>query len=757
MRVLATAALGFSAGVLLSVCGLPAGVGLICGAVLALAGLLTVLLRRMTLRRMTLVCFGLAAGLIWTQIYSWLFLAPAQTLTGDARTLWATVIEYPSETAYGCAVTVRLSDGETEAKAALYLDAEAMELETGDMLRVTARVQTADAAGSDYQKIQGVFLVAYGDGYEMVTKYGAGGWRYFPAYINHAVQERIRAIFPEDTAPLLLALLTGEKGELSDAAVSDMKTAGDYHAVAISGMHVSILVGFLSLLIRRKRRRALVGIPVVLSFLLIIGNAPGVTRASIMQIIVLSAALLQREYDAPTALGVAAVVMLLQNPWAAVNTGAQLSFASTAGILLCASRIYSSLSSEPLPRKLLAHQKRLVRVGRSLRNAAAASLSTSLGALVFSTPLMAYYFGTVSLVSILTNLVALWSITACFALGLAAVVLSVVLRPLGTALAWVCGWPARYFLWVTALMAKLPFASVSVSSPYILAWLAFLYVLALILLFAKEKQRARKRPLVPLCAAVLTLGVCLLLSAVSYTSAGFSFSVLDVGQGQCLVLYTEGVNVMIDCGGDGNAGETAAQFLTANGQMQLDVLMLTHFDSDHCNGVTELLRRIPTAALYVPQIEDDSGNRQKILAAAAEYQVPVYAVTEDTTLIFGESGLQIFAPVSTVGDNEACLSALFTYGEFDVLVTGDMDLSAEARLLRLHSLPDIELLVVGHHGSKYATGETLLETVRPELAVISVGADNHYGHPTQETLDRLTAAGAQIYRTDECGTVTIRR
>ena len=131
----------------------------------------------------------------------------------------------------------------------------------------------------------------------------------------------------------------------------------------------------------------------------------------------------------------------------------------------------------------------------------------------------------------------------------------------------------------------------------------------------------------------------------------------------------------------------------------------------------------------------------------------VFFVTEDIDL---PGGVTVFAPVSRGSDNRAGLSVLFSAGGLDALVTGDMDADLEARLLALHSLPDLEVLVAGHHGSKYSTGEALLAATAPEVVLISVG-ENHYGHPAGETLRRIADAGAEAFRTDQCGNITVRR
>lgn len=140
---------------------------------------------------------------------------------------------------------------------------------------------------------------------------------------------------------------------------------------------------------------------------------------------------------------------------------------------------------------------------------------------------------------------------------------------------------------------------------------------------------------------------------------------------------------------------------------------------------------------------------------AEEKGSEVLLFSEDGSVSFGAASLRIYAPLGKGETNEAGLSVLATCGSFDVLITGDMGETVEKRLVRYGDLPDIELLVVGHHGSKYSTGEELLEATRPEYAAISVGY-NTYGHPAEETLERLAAAGCAVYRTDQMGTVSVR-
>ena len=176
---------------------------------------------------------------------------------------------------------------------------------------------------------------------------------------------------PEDTLGFALALATGNRTELSDSTQTDMKTAGIYHALALSGMHLTTLIGTLGLLIRRRRRLSLVGIPVCILFTLVTGARPSLVRACVMQFILLLAPLVQREEDPPTSLGAAALVLMMQNPWCILGWGTQLSFTAMAGIVLLGQGCYRTMQP------VYGHAPK-GSLRRKLARGVCASLSTSL-------------------------------------------------------------------------------------------------------------------------------------------------------------------------------------------------------------------------------------------------------------------------------------------------------------------------------------------------------------------------------------------
>ena len=232
-------------------------------------------------------------------------------------------------------------------------------------------------------------------------------------------------------------------------------------------------------------------------------------------------------------------------------------------------------------------------------------------------------------------------------------------------------------------------------------------------------------------------------------------TVLDVGQGQCVVLRCGDRVAVVDCGSTGeDAGDIAAGYLSTMGIKRVDLLVLTHCHNDHANGVATLLDRLEVSNVAVPQVIEAPELQTALLAQAEERGIPTLMVWDDVTLVFGDAVLTLYGPLGSGDTNEEGLSLLCETADFSALITGDMDQVVEGRLVKYGNLPDIDVLLVGHHGSKYAASDLLLETVTPETAVVSCGY-NTYGHPAPETLLRLDGAGCDIYRTDLQGNVTI--
>ena len=273
--------------------------------------------------------------------------------------------------------------------------------------------------------------------------------------------------------------------------------------------------------------------------------------------------------------------------------------------------------------------------------------------------------------------------------------------------------------------------------------------------YAAKKGKRRYLAASVLSAAALVLTVY--LGTLPFADGSLHVVALDVGQGQSVVLHSDGKTALVDCGSSNtfvSAGDAAADYLQSAGEQELDYLVLSHYHADHINGVETLLSRMAVDTLVLPDTEDASDQEQEILQLAAKYRIHVLSVSETQRLSFGEAALTVYPPLGKGSTNEEGLTVLCTAGTFDVLLTGDMDSDTETLLIDSYDLPDIEMLMVGHHGSRYATSTELLEAVTPEIAVISVGS-NSYGHPTDAALYRLSDEDISVYRTDLQGNIHI--
>ena len=506
-------------------------------------------------------------------------------------------------------------------------------------------------------------------------------------------------------------------------------------------MHCGFLMTLILLVTGRHRRRLLaaLALPILVFYTILTGASPSVVRACIMVLFVLAAPLFQRDSDPPTTLSAALFLILLANPFAAASISLQLSFGAMAGLLWLTPRIQD----------LLLGEKSRGRVYRLL----ASSLSATVGAMVFTVPLCAVYFGSLVLISPVSNLLCLTASSAVFMLGLLAVLASFLWLPLGAVIGFLPALLTKYILWTSGVLASLPYHAVYLTNPYLKYWLVFLYGLFAAAYFLRP--RARRKYAVATVLAAMSLAVTVWLGAPHYTRSGLDAYVLDVGQGESVLLSSGGQFALVDCGSRNSwydAGGIAADHLATMGCGTLDYLILTHYDYDHVSGVTELLARTRVGTLLLPDVADDAGMRLQVELAARDHGADIRYVRAETALPLGRSSLTIYPPGDVKGDNEQCLAILCTYGDYDLLVTGDMNMAAERQLIAEYDLPDIEALVVGHHGSKSSTSEELLEAVTPEVGIISVG-DNSYGHPTEDALRRLVLADVDICRTDLQGTV----
>ena len=691
------------------------------------------------LKIITVILFGLSLGFGVFSLQDDTLLADTRELHDQEIVVSIEALDYSYPTEYGAAFDGRLVLEDKTYQVRAYLDKDPR-LEPGDRVRGVFRLSFT-IGKSAYYPADGIFLVAYPQEHTVIQKYYQPQWHHYPAIWRNQLKEQIENCFPKDTAGFAKALLLGDRTGIDYETNTSFKLSGISHIIAVSGLHVSILFGMIYFLtFKRRFLTAFIGIPCVLVFAAIAGFSPSVTRASIMQCLMMVALLFDREYDPLTALGFSAFVMQIVNPYVVTSVSFQLSMGCMLGIFLFSEKI----------RGLLMDAKRLGRWRGKLTHWVTSSVSVTLSAMVFTTPLVAIYFGAVSLVGVLTNLLALWAITFIFYGIMVVVLLGFISGVIGSVMGWIVSWPIRYVLFVAKVLSSFPLAAVYTESIYIVIWLVIVYLLLGVFLLGKSKH-----PLLLTALIIFSLAVAIGLSWLEPVLWECHVTVLDVGQGQSVILHSGGKTYLVDCGGDYDEGaaDKAADTLLSRGISRIDALILTHLDRDHAGGAEYLLQRIETDAVYIPKIQDDEGKAQHLKTRYSS----VYELDEDICLSYGGVKLTVFAPESYNSGNESSMCILFQTENCDILIPGDRGFAAERLLLKEHTLPKIELLVVGHHGSKYSTSEELLAATKPEYAYISAGADNRFGHPAQETLDRLAQWGVMTLSTAQEGTIIFRR
>ncbi len=572
----------------------------------------------------------------------------------------------------------------------------------------------------------------------------AGGARSW--ILRRAVDALERRLDP-DAAALVAAMTLGVRDDLGDTR-DVFAAAGLAHVLALSGLHVGVLVAALAWALRPwPRARAPLLSFALLGFVALVGPTPSVVRAASMAVAGFVMVVTGRgRRDIPGALGLAALGALCAQPRWLFDLGFQLSYLAVAGILALA---------EPIARILL----RAGTLGRVRRLAPrdprawlALSVGASVAAQLYALPIVLRNFGSVPLLSPWVNVVGVPLASLLVPVGFATAVAGVLVPPgaggfVHAPLAWASGALARLLLGVADLASAGPQ----------LAWgelrgLALVpYAAAMVALTAGLRRAWRPSSTLLVVAAALSYGA-------AAPTAAPEIVVLDVGQGDAILLrLPRGREVLIDGGGtpfsDYDVGaRTVVPALRSLGVDALEAVVATHADTDHIEGLRSVLEAIPVGELWVGHPAPDRPLYRALVETAVARGVPIREVRRGASAHLGRASIDVLHPGSDrVDGNDGSVALLVRWNERPVALTlGDLSGAVEADL----PVPPTPVLVVAHHGSAHSTSPQLLAAVRPRTAVISVGT-NRYGHPAPDVIARLRAAGATVRSTREDGTVRV--
>ncbi len=566
--------------------------------------------------------------------------------------------------------------------------------------------------------------------------------------IRQVILEQLDINLSDEKAALMAAMLTGYKEDLTDSMENAFSIAGLTHIMAVSGANLAFLLLPLLWLFRmlglNRKAAAVVTVPFLFFFVLVTGMEASALRACIMACVLMAGKALDRKPDLLNSLGIASLLLLVVNPFLLFDTGFILSFGATAGLALLYGRIRGVIPEW---------------VPKIIRETVSATIAAQAGIL----PLLILFFSRISLISLLSNLLVVPLTGMATVLGMVCVILGSLHPFPGQVIGYMLQSLLHVILFITDFCASIPWAQVHMRHwrlPAILSWYAVLIPTGAYGLpfFIRHKTK--------LVAGAFLAGVCILLSGLMPGRLKVTF--IDVGQGDSALIQTaSGRNYLVDGGGTIQESETGyigerilLPLFMHEGVTSLEQVFITHAHTDHMAGVLTLLQSFPVKSVGLPDYSGANQDFEALIKICFEKGIELnYYSTADEVFLDPQTSIRFLHPDT---DNQALsgnlnntsLCALLSYGQLQILFSGDLETSAEKIFFGNNFILDCDILKVPHHGGKNASSERFIHFTQPETAVISVGR-NSFGHPSEAVLNRLDTRGVRVYTTLENGAVIV--
>ena len=588
-----------------------------------------------------LLVIGLAAGMEYGKWYDDTFQYPAEQYRDTTRYVTATVTDYAVQYEENQRVEVKIQGDEKtpDFRTLLYVPLTEQLLEPGN--RISGEVSfyiPTKSKGFDresYYQSNGYWVLGSMKTIQKLQR-GKHPLTYYPKWLSHSLQQVYSQHGTVRQAAFWRALMVGDRTQLTTIDQAHLRKAGLSHVIALSGMHVGFLVTLLFLLFG-KRVGTAVGIPVLILFVSMVGWSPSVVRACIMYGIVMAGFWLKRQADSMNSLFAALFFILLYLPNALQSVSLQLSFAATFGILLLCPKMQQAYS---LSRR---KKSKIPRVLQKLWYFITGTISCSIGATLFTVPLLLIHFGNISAFSVLSNLLTLWAVTAVF--PIAAIGGIVGLFHAGTAhiILIPAGWLTNYIWTIVDWSAGLPYGILYYENKTdLIGAIVLCLFAAVIIYFASPKITAAAVPVF----IILTAGISIYRGSMSQRDV--RISVLPEGSGQSIVVTDGRYTTLIDCGSSGYNDPIAdiTEYMDWYGIESIDQVILTSVDPKHAGNVSALLDTVPVKQVLLP--EENQRNQQlydELLAKFTQTDTDFrqLAPANETPFGRGELGISLFA------------------------------------------------------------------------------------------------------------------
>lgn len=636
--------------------------------------------------------------------------------------------------------------------------------------------QSRNYGGFNYKehlRTEGIYGIFEADKIEVLKNKNLNFIAIFTNNLKQKIITNINKILPQDTKELFLGILIGYDDNLSEDIEISFRKSSLTHLLAVSGSHIAYIITGIAFSLRLlkvpKKAINILTIIFLILFMYIVDFSPSVVRASIMGIILLLSAILYRENDVLITISISILLILLENPYKILNIGFLLSYFATIGII-CGAKLKSKKEAEnTLLSNILNYLKELITI--------------TLYANIFVIAITVYNFNTISFTFVISNLIAGILIGPITIGGFILAILSLISLKLAYIIAILYNLLLELLIYSTKLTSLGPFAEIFVPTPSIILVIIYYLSLFLVLIYLNWKSKKHKRFLVK--KFLICINYFLKYLKKNYKFIIISFLILsiiffilkqipkklkiyfiDVGQGDStLVVTPTNKKILIDSGGaeTGNfdiGKSTLFPYLLDRGITTLDYICISHFDSDHCDGFKYLLENMKIKNIILSKQYKSTSNFKEIMELVGKKEVNIIKVEAGDILRIDKFvRFKIFSPASNMTDNinDNSIVMKLEYNNFSCLFTGDISKEIEESLVKEYGkILESTVLKVAHHGSKTSSAESFINTVKPKIALIGVGKNNKFGHPTNEVVEKLENIKTKIFRTDLNGEIILK-
>ncbi len=656
--------------------------------------------------------------------------------------------------------TIKIIESNKYNKTKLLLKTNKI-LEYGDKIEVKGTYEKADVQRnykgfdySQYLKTKGIYGILNSKNIKIISKYNENNIEKIVYEVNKEAKQNIKRIFNKEKSNILIGILLGDNKEVDNNIIENFKNSGVYHILAISGTHISYIIIILELMINQlsidKRIRKILLIIGIIFFTLVTNSGISIIRASIMAIMGIVANILYRKSDNINNIAISMLILLFINPFTLLDISFQLSYGGVIGIILLEKRYEEFF-------------KRLIHIEKLNK-----AISTILSAQTMIINILIVNYHTVSLTFLISNLLIGIIIGPIIMIGFVIIITSFI----SLKLAFIIAYIENILINILVIIAKF-FGTMNISKIYVITqsivWIISYYILILKLTIFKNKRYIKWSTLMRYKRIIIVNVITIIIVKRMYNLQRLKVYFIDVGQGDSTLIVTpSNKKMLIDTGGSTkensyDVGEKIVLPYLLNRRIKkLDYVMISHFDSDHCEALLTIMDGIKIENMIISKQIEKTNLFEQIMMKARKKNINIIIAKRGMTIeIDNFVRVNILYPDEKLmfdDINNNSIVAKLEYRKFSILFTGDIEEKAEKKIVEMYQETDIlksTILKVAHHGSNTSTSEEFLNAVLPKIAIIGVGKNNKFGHPANITLERLKKIKTYIYRTDKNGEIKI--